>query len=354
MTMLLPSDPRPGRNEIDSADAGGLLRPDEYRGESIDLYVNSTCNLACKTCFLGDDYFVRGRQMDIEMVESILYWAQRTEITNVAFLGGEPSLHPDIEQLLTLAKQVGVPASRFVTNGSRPFQRLLRSPASQLIDLAYVSLDGPTPIRNDLIRGGGTFAQTTESMTMLSSLGIPFVITTSMVEPSIQEFWETVELAERSACRLLNIHWVSPTGRARNLNLTTAPMVWREICDRVSDYIPSRSGFSIQCEVAYTASILGARARWEPDAHGCAVRDRSNLQFMPDGAVYSCGLLVDRPSFNGYWWNGSDLVWRSGANELSLCAVSTEGCPVRMRLQAESLNDTEYLPVCIYQRVRSA
>jgi MoaA/NifB/PqqE/SkfB family radical SAM enzyme len=329
--------------------------PANYAGESIDLYVNSTCNLKCQTCFLGDEYFKISNNISVDGAEAVLKWAYAARVHDVAFLGGEPSLHPHIGDLLKLAHDIGIPANRFITNGTRPFQRLLSSVAARHLDLVYVSLDGPTEQSNDLVRGKGVFRQATRTMSLLRDSDIPFVITSSIAPESYSEITSLLDFAENSGCRTLNIHWVSPTGRARDGTSSVAPDAWASLCRQVMNHRIERSGFSIQCQPAYwRADLQDLDPPVQADA--CAVRERTNLQFMPDGSVYACGLLVDRRGLNGYEWNGDSLTMREGVTELSICLISDgRGCPVRHDVVCDPSTDgAQHIPLCIYQRVYNA
>jgi MoaA/NifB/PqqE/SkfB family radical SAM enzyme len=326
--------------------------PTSYKGDSIDLYVNSTCNLKCKTCFLGNDYFKTTRNIPLGDAEKILAWAKAANVRDVAFLGGEPSLHPNISELLKLARSIGIPANRLITNGTRPFQRLLSSDAAQYIDIAYVSLDGPTAQTNDVVRGKGVFAQAKRSMALLQEHAIPFVITASITPAAYREVDSLLDLAEASGCQKLNVHWVSPTGRARRGESSVPAQAWLEVCSKIMTYQTKRGSFLVQCQAAYMSDA----ARGLVDQEACAVRDHANLQFMPDHSVYACGLLTDRPGLNGYRWTGDSLVVREGVTELSICqSRRLPGCPIRREVVREPfLGGQEYIPLCIYQRVNDA
>jgi sulfatase maturation enzyme AslB (radical SAM superfamily) len=335
------------------ADAAEFL-PTDFRGHSIDIYLNSTCNLKCRTCFLGDEYFSAVNDMDIAVVGNILRWAKAAAVKDVAFLGGEPSLHPKVFQILELSRSIGIPANRFITNGTRPFARMMSSAAADYIDWVYVSLDGPSAASNDAVRGRGTFSQAIRTMALLRDKAVPFTITTSIAPSSYDQVTELLSFAERSACKTLNIHWVSPTGRARDGRSSVAPERWLELCDRVQAYKPMRPDLEVQCQLAYTRT--GAVPGSAIDTNACAVRDRNNLQFMPDGSVYACGLLVDRPSMNGYRWAEQSLRISMTPSELTLCESAGAGCPARRHLLPTIFSEEagHYIPLCIYQRLHNA
>jgi MoaA/NifB/PqqE/SkfB family radical SAM enzyme len=337
----------------DAAAEAAELRPTDFRGSSIDIYLNSTCNLKCKTCFLGDEYFSVGADMDIVAVGNILRWAKAANVKDVAFLGGEPSLHPEISKILELSRSIGIPANRFITNGSRPFVKMMSSPAADYIDWVYVSLDGPNEASNDAVRGRGTFSQAMRTMALLRDKALPFTVTTSITPSSYNQLPDLMSLAELSGCKTLNIHWVSPTGRARDGNSSVTPQKWLELCDQVRAYKPIRPDLQVQCQLAYARP--GAVDSSLVDTNACAVRDHTNLQFMPDGSVYACGLLVDRPGMNGYRWVEQSLRVSMTPSELTLCHSAGRGCPARRELLADVFpEEADYLPLCIYERFHSA
>ncbi|AGL18590.1 radical SAM protein [Actinoplanes sp. N902-109] len=327
--------PDPTSSRPASPAGGTEVTPADYRGDSVDLYVNSICNLRCTTCFLGDDFFQVRREMSLEVAAGILRWARAAGARDVAILGGEPSLHSRITDLLRLCRTHEALNLRLVTNGTRPFQRLLRGPAAAMIDTVYVSLDGATAQENDAVRGHGAFRQARRTMRMLADMAKPFVITASITAPALDSIDDLLRLAEDSGCARLNIHWVSPTGRARDGKLSVPPQKWWELCTKVAAHRPGRPDLTIDCQRAYLRADESAEIA--EIGRDCAVRQMSNLQFMPDGAVYACGLVVDRPGFNGYRWEQDRLLRTGGPDEVSLCDDSSgPGCPVRSGSMASS------------------
>jgi MoaA/NifB/PqqE/SkfB family radical SAM enzyme len=69
------------------------------------------------------------------------------------FVGGEPTLHPDIDQLVLAAKEMGFTTS-IVSNGAR-LARLLASPAGAVLDWVGLSIDSATDEGNALVGRGG-------------------------------------------------------------------------------------------------------------------------------------------------------------------------------------------------------
>jgi MoaA/NifB/PqqE/SkfB family radical SAM enzyme len=343
---------RPDNMSVASVDGAEIpVAPQDLRVDSADLYVNTRCNFVCKTCFLGDAYFERDLSMTPSDVESIARWLEPAGVRDIAVLGGEPTLHPDIVTIMRTLRDVGVRHTRLVTNGTPRARRLLETDFAELVDLVYVSLDGAHGEINDAIRGRGAFRHAMSTIDLLRRLGRPFVITATLGSAAAapDEVGALLGLAEASGCRTLNVHWLSAVGRARGRGLTIPPREWDAVVSRIAAYTPKRDDLEVECQVG--SFLQGTAWASGVDTRACAVRDRSNLEFLPDGTVFSCGLLVDAPGLAGYRWNGRQLLRRAGESELSVCtSFSGDGCPARQTVLGEP-PDGEYLPVCIYQRI---
>lgn len=82
----------------------------------INLFITYRCNLACPYCFATDLRAHYPGDMLWEDFERVLDWAQRAGVPSLAFIGGEPTLHPQLPRMVDLAVQAGIAAVLF-TNG---------------------------------------------------------------------------------------------------------------------------------------------------------------------------------------------------------------------------------------------
>jgi MoaA/NifB/PqqE/SkfB family radical SAM enzyme len=319
------------------------VSPENIRARSIDIYINSVCNLKCRTCFLGDTYFGVARSMSVDVVEEILSWAAAIGINDVAILGGEPTLHRSISRIARLPKEKGIKSTRLVTNGNRRFLKLLPS-LFRNIDTFYVSLDGANEHDHDLVRGTGSFKDVMNSLAALEAIGASFVVTSTVSRLTVGSVMDIVALSENCGASRLNLHWLSPVGRAKNASWHLSPEEWLDLCAKVSRYRSKRPTFTVDCQRAFVAKTDPV---FDFLSQQCAVRDLGNLQFMPDGGVVSCGLLVDCADKYGYEWSEGSLLMRGGNTEVTQCRPHCRGCPVRVSWQTE---ESGLVPVCIYHR----
>jgi MoaA/NifB/PqqE/SkfB family radical SAM enzyme len=327
---------------------GQALPASAFAATSIDLYLTSACNRQCSYCFLSESFFANRQHMSVGTVAEIVRWTAESTIEEITLLGGEPAMHPDFVAIVALIKAAGL-AVRTVTNGSSKFRAAMtHGPTSAAMDRVAVSLDVPNPELFDQLRGRGAFKDAMRTIELLALARKQFDINFTVVKSALPYVRQMLRFAEDLGARRINMHWFSPVGRGK-LNAqheTVSSDEWREVLDVVAGYSPSRGDFIVDCELGYE---LGYRGE---DRKMCAVRDRTNLQFMPDGSVFSCGMLVERPDLAGYMWRGGGLHLRQAESEVTRTATPCGGCPMRVKVAAVS-NDgaPEPLPLCIYNRL---
>jgi hypothetical protein len=85
-----------------------------------NIAINNYCNLKCKYCFADDMIQEKSMSITLEDYRKILSFLSRTPENHVGIIGGEPTLHPDFENILKetnkYCKQCNTTATLF-TNG---------------------------------------------------------------------------------------------------------------------------------------------------------------------------------------------------------------------------------------------
>ena len=85
-----------------------------------NIIINNYCNLKCPYCFADDIKHDKPKNMSLKEFKSILEFIGYYE--HISILGGEPTLHPKIEQFLNLAYQyssaIEIPCTLF-SNGAK-------------------------------------------------------------------------------------------------------------------------------------------------------------------------------------------------------------------------------------------
>ncbi len=122
------------------------------------IEVNSACNLDCPICFAdsGTGHQQHGFSLSLEQVESMLdaFVRAEGEPESVQISGGEPSIHPQILEILAAAKARGIPLVMLNTNGIRLARDRDFAPALAELGIhVYLQFDGFEPATQAAIRG---------------------------------------------------------------------------------------------------------------------------------------------------------------------------------------------------------
>ena len=311
---------------------------------SVDVYISSQCNRRCTYCFLPSDFFSSGVRMSLDSFSGVVSWGWRHGVREVTLLGGEPSLHPSFVEMVSLAARQEMEV-RVVTNGARRFRRLLAEEAIGPFNLARVavSLDSLDASIQDRFRGVGAWQDAMSAISMLRSHGVLFDINVTAVRPVLGGLGELISFAEQAGCRRVNIHWPSTIGLGAGLSTDEIPErgEWASIVRMVAARRESRPDFFVEIERGYLASGESLTR--------CALTDFSNLQILPDGRAYRCGLLVDQDEMSSLTMADDQLSISQPeyGEELlrSTMPHSCGGCPV---MHADERR------ACIYDKISSA
>ena len=141
------------------------------------IEVNTACNLDCPICFAesGTGHQDHGYALSLEQVESMLdsFVRAEGEPETVQLSGGEPSIHPQILDMLAAAKRRGIKLVMLNTNGIR----LARDPrfAPALADIGvhvYLQFDGFDDATQVAIRGRPLTAEKLRALERCEEAGV--------------------------------------------------------------------------------------------------------------------------------------------------------------------------------------
>ncbi|MCP4650692.1 MAG: radical SAM protein [PVC group bacterium] len=123
----------------------------------IDLFAVDICNLKCPMC--PRQAFIPGKgYMDTKSIKRILDQGAEHGLCAFNFSGlGEPTLHPDVLEIIRYAKEKGVVDVNMHTNGTRLGAEFNKKLLESGLDRLIVSLDSADKQRYESIRIGASF-----------------------------------------------------------------------------------------------------------------------------------------------------------------------------------------------------
>ena len=288
-------------------------------------------------------FLLRAQRMSLDAFSGVLTWCLRQSVGEITLLGGEPSLHPSFAEMVATAYGQGLDV-RVVTNGARRFQRLMEDGVVGPDNLSRVavSLDTLDEEVQDGLRGRGAWRDAMDMVRLLGEQGVLFDINVTGVRSVLAGLDALIRFADESGCRRVNVHWPSSIGLGRGLAAEQIPgaVEWLDLVTEISKRAETRPDLFVEIE-------RGFLAEGEPLTE-CALPVFSNLQILPDGRAYRCGLLVNQIGMASLAMRDDQLLLtRPGFGEDRLQATMSPECASCPAMQADGRR------ACIYDKVSS-
>jgi radical SAM protein with 4Fe4S-binding SPASM domain len=250
----------------------------------MDLALTYRCNNDCAHC-----YNARSRdfgEMDTQQWKAVLNKVWQVGIPHVVFTGGEPTLRPDLPELVAYAESLGMVAG-LNTNGRR-----LQDPrfAAQLVeaglDHVQITLESHDPaIHDQMVRLNGAWQQTVAGIRQALQTKLYVMTNTTMLQANAPHMAETLDFLAELGVPTIGLNALIYSGRGAEVGtglderqLTPLLELARQKTDaagqRLIWYTPTE-----YCHFDPMSLELGVK--------GCTAA-RYNMCVEPDGAVLPC------------------------------------------------------------------
>jgi MoaA/NifB/PqqE/SkfB family radical SAM enzyme len=299
---------------------------------NVFFHILTQCNLGCRHCYINPQQ--HGTQkLPLERIRNWLeILIQRSPSANLIFLGGEPTLHPDLPAAVRIARELGYASVTIDTNGYL-FNDILNKVTPDDVDFFSFSLDGPTAEINDSIRGPGCYDQCTDGIRRAKSLGFDVSLIYTVSSRNLAFLDEMTPLLVQLGVDHFFIQVIGLRGRSAVGSEDGAPLqVTRK---QWLDTIPAaaRRLAAQGIPVTYPKVFLESA-----DPFHCAGRVADNYFVFPNGRVYRCPLCEDYP-LHSLAFEADRLVPVEPINEADLFRLDiAEGCVMNKLVQPSNLD----------------
>jgi MoaA/NifB/PqqE/SkfB family radical SAM enzyme len=297
---------------------------------NVFFHILTHCNLKCRHCYINKKQHGKST-LPIETIKAWLrVFASKNKEANVIFLGGEPTLHPDLPDAVNKAKSLGYNSITIDTNGYL-FHDILSKVSPDVIDYFSFSLDGATRKTNDMIRGKGSFDTCIQGIksAVLKGFSTSMIYTVSTI--NIHELDKIAPLLkdlkiDRFFIQVIGIRGKSAESRQSKLQVSQKD--WLKIVPDTAQKI-ARLGII----VTYPKVFLSLEEPFE-----CAGLVADNYFIFPNGRVYRCPLCEDYP-LHGLVFKDNVLANTPMINENDLFTLNIpEGCVMNKLFQPDNLS----------------
>ncbi len=301
----------------------------------IDWDITQRCNLNCPYCSATS---TRDASPDLpfSVIEGFVDELVGNNLFQVSISGGEPFLRRDFVDILELILSGGISAYTS-TNGTLITEQL----AGRLTDIGLreiqVSIDGPTDVVHDSIRGAQSFKKATAAVSALKGVGLRVIVSFTLLKSNMNTVPGMVKLVGELDADALKINSVYPAGRARGVFDTINPT--ESDIDSIKGYLkninvpglqiipPTNFSDFISGPVVCKAGIFNLYVSSNGDVYPCELLKHPK---------FLCGNIVDN-TMAGVWetspvLGGLRLVWDTPTGKCSTCSdfsACKGGCRAR-------------------------
>ncbi len=198
--------------------AVSLVRQRGRDAQTAKVIINLTyrCNNHCVFCAVGNRL---PEDQSLSHIKAVLDRYAQTGVKLLDLDGGEPTLHPDLLEIVEYARAAGFQTVNITTNGRRlAYPDFARKLLSSGITSLLVSVHGPEEKVHDGITGTpGSFAETLQGIRNIikfAPASLDFGVNTTLSMPNYERLNELVGLLVSEGVGKFNFQFLTPFGRA--------------------------------------------------------------------------------------------------------------------------------------------
>ncbi|MDH3348997.1 MAG: radical SAM protein [Desulfobulbaceae bacterium] len=302
---------------------------------NVFFHILTGCNLSCRHCYIN----IEQHGTLTLSLDTIVTWlglfARPEEQTNLILLGGEPTLHPDLAEVIRAAREMRYNVT--VDSNGYLFHDLLEKVTPDELDYLSFSLDGPDASVNDPIRGEGVFEVCTQNLRKAVELGFRTSLIYTVSSLNIDHLHRMPALLADAGVERFFIQVIGLRGKpaagdpAQDTRWQVDPSRWLEVVPKVAQHCAE-----LGIHVTYPKVYLDLGEKFE-----CAGRVTENYFIFPNGRVYRCPLCEDH-SIHALSIENDKLVKNTGLTEDSFFTLDIpEGCVMNKLLQPDNISYLE-------------
>ena len=311
------------------------------------FHILTKCNLSCSHCYINKEQH-GDNTLNIETIHNWLsLFSNRSDVnkddlnnnllnhtsqTNLIFLGGEPTLHPDLYLAVKEAKRLGFKSITIDTNGYL-FNNILEKISCDEIDFFSFSLDGATRKTNDAIRGKGSYDTAIQGIKNASAKNFSCSMIYTVSDINIHELELMPDLVETLGIKRFFIQVIGIRGESLKMDkkLQVSKKTWLKTIPKVAETIASYG-----IKVTFPKVFLD-----NDESFQCAGKVADNYFVFPNGRVYQCPICEDFP-LHSYEIKNNQLIATPQINEKDLFDLTiAEGCVMNKMIQPENISYTK-------------
>jgi SynChlorMet cassette radical SAM/SPASM protein ScmF len=270
-----------------------------YPLNSIYFYLNKSCNLACRHCWI-DPHHTNSRttsdSLPFSKFKSIIYEALPLGLSTVKLSGGEPLLHARISEILQFLQKIRVKVL-IETNGILITPQLAHEISQCNKPFISIGFDGSNPEIHEWVRGAkGCFQSAFTGFQNCVTVGLHPQLVFTLMKKNCDDLQNFINFAERSGASSIKINVVQPIARGKTLE-EKGEILGIEQYVRIGEYIERNRHKLANIPIIYSHPPafrpLSTILEHECGCDVCGIK--GILGVLNDGSFSLCGIGMTEP-----------------------------------------------------------
>ena len=300
---------------------------------NVFFHILTRCNLKCSHCYINP---IQHGKHDLD-TETVTAWLKLfhdpAKKSNLVLLGGEPTLHPGLPEIVKAARRIGYESITIDTNGYL-FNNIIEKVTPEDIDYFSFSLDGPSPETNDRLRGAGCYERCVAGIRAAVEKGFAASVIYTVSNENADELHKMIPLLQDLGVRRFFIQVIGIRGRSAQEESRDFQRPLQLTRDRWESIVPAVAEKAAEAgiTVIYPKVFLPAGETFE-----CAGNVAENYFIFPNGRVYRCPLCEDY-ALHAMTISSGRIESTGKINEADLFSLSIpEGCVINKLVQGGNI-----------------
>lgn len=198
---------------------------------SISIHLTDTCNNSCKFCVVNS-HRESTEKVNLKVIKEFLQMNSQKGYDTVNLHGGEPTIIPELIEILDIIKALGYKSVSIQTNGRKLRDiNFTRALVERNVDLFVISLHGKDASMHDYFtQVEGSFDEAIEGIKVIKNLGKEVRTNTCVCKQNYQQLPEIVNTAIELGVDYINLSALHTSNKAYEN--------FHEVVPRLSQVIP--------------------------------------------------------------------------------------------------------------------
>lgn len=267
---------------------------------TIYFYLTEGCNLCCRHCWIAPKYQSGSHSypsLSLELFRSIIKQAKPLGLSRVKLTGGEPLLHPQIQEILEEIRANDLYLT-IETNGLLVTESLAQKMTMCKNPFVSVSLDGADAQTHEWMRGvPGCFEETLRGIRNLVKAGIKPQIIMTLAQHNKDQIETMVRLAEPLGAGSVKFNILQPTARGEEMHKYGEVLTIEELVE-AGRWVENTLFHSTNLRLlfSYPVAFRPLGKMFSNNGDGCGVCGILGiLGVLADGSYALCGIGETTP-----------------------------------------------------------